>query len=93
MANITLSVPDWVRDLMKRYKEVNWSEVARRAIIREILRIKAVEEGLTIEELDILLDIVGTGKAVPSPLDEETLQAKVRERERRRIRRIEEVEG
>ncbi len=93
MANITLSVPDWVRDLMKRYKEVNWSEVARRAIIREILRIKAVEEGLTIEELDILLDIVGAGEAVPSPLDEESLQAKIRERERRRIRRIEEVEG
>ena len=93
MANITLSVPDWVRDLMKRYKEVNWSEVARRAIIREILRIKAVEEGLTIEELDILLDIVGAGEAVPSPLVEETLQAKVRERERRRIKRIEEVEG
>jgi len=29
---------------MKRYSHVNWSEVARRAIVREVLSIKAVEE-------------------------------------------------
>ncbi len=31
MANMTLSVPEDLRDFMKRHPEINWSEVARQA--------------------------------------------------------------
>jgi hypothetical protein len=33
MANITLSIPDDVRERMKNYPEIKWSEVVRRAIL------------------------------------------------------------
>jgi len=33
MPNITLSIPKEVYEKMKKYKEVKWSEVARRAIV------------------------------------------------------------
>ena len=33
MANITLSIPDDVRERMRKYPEIKWSEVVRRAII------------------------------------------------------------
>ncbi|MDK2372679.1 MAG: hypothetical protein QI197_04805 [Candidatus Korarchaeota archaeon] len=93
MANITLSVPDWLHKLMKRYKSVNWSEVARRAIIKEILSLKAREEGLTREELEVLIEI--SGIEFPSGLapriSEDELLKRMRERERRRIERLKEV--
>jgi len=59
VVNATLSVPDWLYKLMKRYSHVNWSEVARRATVREVLSIKAVEEELKREELEILMETVG----------------------------------
>jgi len=36
MANITLSVPDEVHKEMRRFSEVRWSEVARKAIIDKV---------------------------------------------------------
>ncbi len=33
MANITLSIPDDVRERMRMYPEIKWSEVVRRAIL------------------------------------------------------------
>ncbi len=93
MANITLSVPDWLHKLMKKYKSVNWSEVARRAIIREILSLKARDEGLTKEELEALIEISGIeflSRHEP-PISEDELQKRMRERERRRAEKLEEV--
>lgn len=49
--------------MMKKYKEVNWSEVARRAIVEKILSLKATREGLTREELAMLLE--ATGRSMP----------------------------
>lgn len=33
MANITLSIPDDIRERMRKYPEIKWSEVVRRAIL------------------------------------------------------------
>jgi hypothetical protein len=44
MGNITLSIPDDVHAQMKRFSEVRWSEVARRAIIDKIETLSLAEE-------------------------------------------------
>ena len=36
MSNITLSVPSEIRDDMKHFPEVRWSEVARKAILDKL---------------------------------------------------------
>ncbi len=48
MPNITLSIPKEVYERMKRYPEVRWSEVARRAIVEYIRRLEGV---ISTEEL------------------------------------------
>ena len=51
MANITLAIPNDIYIKMKKYKEIRWSEVVRRAIVEYI---KKLEEGgfeLTTREL------------------------------------------
>ena len=40
MPNITLSIPDDIYRKMKKYPEVKWSEVARKAIIGYLRRIE-----------------------------------------------------
>ena len=93
MANITLSVPEWLHKLMKKYKDINWSEVARRAIIKEILSLKARDEGLTREELEILIE--ASGLEFPSSLPsipEDELQRRMIEREKKREKRLREAE-
>ena len=93
MANITLSVPDWLHKLMRRYRSVNWSEVARRAIMREVLSLKARDEGLTKEELEFLIEISGVefpSRHEPS-IGEDELQRKMREREKRRMEKLKEA--
>jgi len=36
MGNMTLSMPDEVQKKMKRFSEIKWSEVARKAIIEKL---------------------------------------------------------
>jgi len=92
MANITLSVPDWLYKLIKKYKHVNWSEIARRAITLEALSIKAEKEGLTREEVLLLMEMLNIKtteeKAV---LEEDILQSLLRQREKRRIEKLSKV--
>ena len=57
MPNITLSVPNEVYEKMKKYKEVKWSEVVRRAIL-EYLR--KLEEGGLVMTTRELLDMLGS---------------------------------
>jgi len=86
MTNITLSIPDDMYRLMKKYKEVNWSEVARQAIIEKLLRLKSSRDGLTRGELLTLLEI----KGMEMPREEHVAEKewaflrKIKERERRR---------
>ena len=44
MENITLSVPDTVHEDMKLFSEIRWSEVARKAIIEKVERLKLAEK-------------------------------------------------
>ncbi len=86
MANITLSIPEDLYRLMKRYKSINWSEIARRAIVREVLYRKARDEGLTLRELDMLLDVSGIPLTGERPtVGEGELQDRLMRRERRRM--------
>ncbi len=50
MPNITLSIPDEIYKKMKKYREVRWSEVARKAIV-EYLRKLEGEFKMSTEEL------------------------------------------
>ncbi|MEK6926354.1 MAG: hypothetical protein AABW50_03690 [Nanoarchaeota archaeon] len=44
MANITLSVPDEIHKKMKKFSELKWSEVARKAIEQRINDLEAMEK-------------------------------------------------
>jgi hypothetical protein len=44
MVNITLSVPEELHRKMKKFSELRWSEVARKAIESRILDLEAVEK-------------------------------------------------
>jgi ribosome-binding protein aMBF1 (putative translation factor) len=46
MPNITISVPEALRQKMKRYPEVRWSEVVRKALTDYIARLEAAERGI-----------------------------------------------
>ena len=94
MAHITLSIPDQLYKIMKKYKEVNWSEVACRAIVETLLRLKASDEGLTLKELSMLLELREARKEVPGyPFEREAdLLRKIKDREKRRRKLLEELE-
>ncbi|MHA1783856.1 MAG: hypothetical protein ACTSVE_01530, partial [Candidatus Helarchaeota archaeon] len=44
MPNITLSLPEDVYNIMKKHKEIRWSEIARRAIESFSRRLELLEE-------------------------------------------------
>jgi len=92
MANITLSVPDWLYELIKKYKHVNWSEIARRAITLEALSIKAEKEGLTREEVLLLMEMLNIKTTEEkAEVEEDILQSLLRQREKRRIEKLSKV--
>ena len=39
MANLTLSVPDELKEMMEKFPEINWSEVARDSIKKKIAQL------------------------------------------------------
>ncbi|MBI4918988.1 hypothetical protein HY837_03595 [archaeon] len=63
MANLTLTVPDDLRNEIKLHKEVNWSEIVRRAMSEHLKKLHiantiASKSKLTkkdVEELDKLI--------------------------------------
>ena len=46
MVNITISIPQELYDKMKKYSEVRWSEVVRKALIDYVGRLEIVEGGV-----------------------------------------------
>ncbi len=44
MGNMTLAIPDEVQEDMKRFSEVRWSEVARKAIIEKLETLELAEK-------------------------------------------------
>jgi len=61
MANITLSIPDELHAKMKRFSEVRWSEVARKAIQRKVSDLEMLDKltsksRLTKEDVEVISD-------------------------------------
>jgi hypothetical protein len=44
MANITVSVPDGMKQEMEEFKVINWSEVARQAIAERLRRLELLRK-------------------------------------------------
>lgn len=44
MPNITLSVPENLHELMRKHRQIRWSEIARRAIEFEAKKMELVEQ-------------------------------------------------
>ncbi|HLF19056.1 MAG TPA: hypothetical protein VI749_09255 [Candidatus Omnitrophota bacterium] len=52
MPNMTLAIPDDLKEKMDRFKEINWSEVARQAIREKTLLLERVNQILSGSTLD-----------------------------------------
>jgi len=50
MVNITISIPEELYGKMKRYSEVKWSEVVRKALLEYVGRLEIVEGGVVSSE-------------------------------------------
>ncbi|MEM3873927.1 MAG: ribbon-helix-helix domain-containing protein [Candidatus Bathyarchaeia archaeon] len=57
MVNITVSIPEELYRKMKKYSEVRWSEVVRKALADYIRRLEAAERGVVPSEK--LLELLG----------------------------------
>lgn len=44
MVSMTLAIPDELRKEMERFPEINWSVIAREAIMRRIMILKRIKE-------------------------------------------------
>ena len=47
MVNMTMAIPEELHKLMKKHKEIKWTEVAREAIIRKATEVEAAKDPLT----------------------------------------------
>lgn len=43
MPNITLSLPEGVHEIMKKHREIRWSEIARVAILKHMRKIALID--------------------------------------------------
>ena len=89
MPNITLSIPDEIYSKMKRYSEIKWSEVVRKAIVDYL---KKLEEGKTeISTKELLEELGDDFKKFLDELDFEKVMKgyeKMRDEEWKRISTI-----
>mgnify|MGYP000613179770 CR=1 FL=1 len=94
MTHITLSIPDDLYKVMKKYKEINWSEIARRAIIEKLLLLKAQDEGITRKELMMLLEITRRRISIRSYKYDKEIEflEKIKKREKKRINLLKRLE-
>jgi len=44
MPNITLSIPENVHEIMRRHREIRWSEVARAAIVEQVEKLVVMDK-------------------------------------------------
>ena len=52
MTNLTLSIPKELKNQMQAFPEINWSEVARQAIIRKAVLLQRMNQLLKKSSLD-----------------------------------------
>ena len=68
MVNMTLSIPEELRKIMKKYPYIKWSEVARHAIWQrakdlELLDMLVAKSTLTMKDVEELDEIIKEGLA------------------------------
>jgi predicted CopG family antitoxin len=68
MVNITLTIPEDLREELKEHKEVNWSEVIRKAMQNHLRKIKiadaiANKSKLTKKDVEELSNLIKEGIA------------------------------
>lgn len=63
MPNMTFSVPEDLHAEMRRHKDVRWSEVARRALARELDRLHIYDRLLSESRLTEV-DVVELGRSI-----------------------------
>ncbi len=51
MTNMTLAVPPELTELMKKHKDIKWSEVARRALIEKAKELELMDKILATSKL------------------------------------------
>lgn len=51
MANLTLAIPNELREKMRRFPEINWSEVARQAIVEKAKILEQMQRFLSRSQL------------------------------------------
>ncbi|HIH16616.1 MAG TPA: hypothetical protein HA252_04395 [Candidatus Diapherotrites archaeon] len=51
VVNVTLSVPKEVHDIMKRHREIKWTEVARQAIVEKARALERANDPLRLYTL------------------------------------------
>ena len=65
MGNMALAIPNDVQEEMKRFSEVRWSEVARKAIVEKISTLK-LAEGLANKSKLTQKDVTDFNKKIKS---------------------------
>lgn len=63
MPNMTFAVPEELHKEMRRHKDVRWSEIARRALAREISRLHIYDRILA-DSLLTEADAIQLGRAI-----------------------------
>jgi hypothetical protein len=66
MPNITLSLPDKIHEIIKKHREIRWSEIARRAIVEEVNKLMIIEKiasksKLTLKDIEEINEKVKKG--------------------------------
>ena len=66
MGNITLSLPDQIHEIMKEHREIRWSEIARKAIIEQVLKLRLMDKiasksKLTLKDIEEINEKVKKG--------------------------------
>lgn len=73
MTNMTLSIPNEIKKDMNEFPEINWSVIARQAIIQRILLLKKIKEFSKDSELTEK-DALRLGKQVNKALAQKKLK-------------------
>lgn len=59
MPNVTLSIPEEIHKIMKKHREIRWSEIARAAIVKHVKKLAlmdaiASKSKLTMKDIEVI---------------------------------------
>ena len=66
MANITLAIPEEIHSIMRKHNEIRWSEIARRAISKQVRKLAimdkiAIKSKLTLKDIEEINEKIKEG--------------------------------